>query len=52
MRDLTVEELGHVYGAGGKGRRGDDCGRDRSRKSKKSRNSRSKKSRKSRKSRD
>ncbi|MFC3694362.1 hypothetical protein [Chenggangzhangella methanolivorans] len=52
MRDLTVEELGHVYGAGGKGRRSDDGGRDRSRKSKKSRRSRSKKSRKSRDTRD
>ena len=50
MRDLTVEELGHVYGAGGKGRRDDDGGRDRSRKSRKSRKSR--RSRKSRKSRD
>lgn len=53
MRDLTVEELGHVYGAGGKGRRGDDRGRDRSRRSRKSRNSRrSRKSRRSRRSRD
>lgn len=53
MRDLNIEELGQVYGGGGKGRNScyDPCGShgSKSRKSKKSK--KSKKSRKSRKSR-
>jgi hypothetical protein len=48
MRDLNIEELGQVYGAGGSGRNGgSSCGKgSRSRKSK-SKKSKSKKSRNS-----
>jgi hypothetical protein len=47
MRDLSTDELGHVYGAGGRGRhcspRPPSCGGSKSRKSK-SKKSKSKKS--------
>ena len=46
MRDLTIDELGHVYGAGGKSRSCYDPCRSKGSKSRKSK--KSKKSRKSR----
>jgi hypothetical protein len=43
MRDLRIDEVGQVYGAGGKGRKGGSCGGGGS-KSRKSNSCKSKKS--------